>query len=119
MFDVLAVMHAVGWQLWNGRPTRTSTSRCNGWITGRAWTGLTRGANFPALVFEGRELSADKPLLFLVAPALHMHPARDTLLRYISPEIEWKFVGIDERWREVVKFVFRKRQTQLLSTLTA
>ena len=59
--------------------------------------------------FEGRELSAEKPLLFLVAPALHVHPATDTLLRYLSPEIEWEFVGIDERWREGVKVVFRKR----------
>jgi hypothetical protein len=31
------------------------------------------------------------------------------LLRYLSPEIEWEFVGIDERWREGVKVVFRKR----------
>jgi hypothetical protein len=59
--------------------------------------------------FESRELSAEKPLLFLVAPALHVHPATDTLLRYIAPEIEWEFVGIDERWREGVKVVFRKR----------
>jgi hypothetical protein len=59
--------------------------------------------------FEGRELSTEKPLLFLVAPALHVHPATDTLLRYLSPEIEWEFVGIDERWREGVKVVFRKR----------
>ena len=59
--------------------------------------------------FEGRELSNEKPLLFLVAPALHVHPATDTLLRYFSPEIEWEFVGIDERWREGVKVVFRKR----------
>jgi hypothetical protein len=59
--------------------------------------------------FEGRELSAEKPLLFLVAPALHVHPATDTLLRYIAPEIEWEFVGIDERWREGIKVVFRKR----------
>jgi hypothetical protein len=58
--------------------------------------------------FEGRELSAEKPLLFLVAPALHVHPATDTLLRYFSPEIEWEFVGIDERWREGIKVVFRK-----------
>jgi len=54
-------------------------------------------------------LSAEKPLLFLVAPALRVHPATDTLLRYISPEIEWEFVGIDELWREGVKAVFRKR----------
>jgi hypothetical protein len=31
------------------------------------------------------------------------------LLRYLSPEIEWELVGIDERWREGVKVVFRKR----------
>jgi hypothetical protein len=59
--------------------------------------------------FPGRELSPKSPLLFLVAPALHVHPATDLLLRYISPEIAWEFVGIDERWREGVKVVFRKR----------
>ncbi len=69
----------------------------------------TRG-EFPRFgYFPGRELSNDKPLLYLVAPALHVHPTTDTLLRYISPEIEWEFVGIDERWREGVKVVFRKR----------
>ena len=59
--------------------------------------------------FADRELSPESPLLFLVAPALHVHPTTDVLLRYISPEIEWEFVGIDERWREGVKVVFRKR----------
>jgi hypothetical protein len=59
--------------------------------------------------FGGWELSAEAPLLFLVAPALHVHPATDALLRYVSPEIEWTFVGIDERWREGVRVVFRKR----------
>ena len=42
-------------------------------------------------------------------PALHVHPATDTLLHYISPEIEWVVVGIDERWRDGVRAVFRKR----------
>lgn len=59
--------------------------------------------------FAARELSSESPLLFLVAPALHVHPATDTILHYISPQIEWEFVGIDERWREDVKVVFRKR----------
>jgi len=59
--------------------------------------------------FPGRELSAERPLLFLVAPALHVHPTTDTLLRYISPEIKWELLGIDERWREGVRVVFRKR----------
>ena len=43
--------------------------------------------------FPGRELSPSRPLLFLVAPALHVHPATDILLRYISPEIEWASGG--------------------------
>jgi hypothetical protein len=59
--------------------------------------------------FSDRELSKQTPLLFLVAPAFHVHPATDVLLRYLAPEIEWEFVGIDERWREGVKVVFRKR----------
>lgn len=59
--------------------------------------------------FGGEELSPDKPLLFLVAPAFHIHPATDVLLRYISPEIEWEFVAVDEHWREGVRVVFRKR----------
>lgn len=59
--------------------------------------------------FTGRELSAESPLLFMVAPALHVHPATDTLLRYVSPEISWTLLGIDERWRERLRVVFRKR----------
>ncbi|MEP6644372.1 MAG: hypothetical protein ABJA69_07730 [Acidobacteriaceae bacterium] len=58
--------------------------------------------------FPGRELSDAPPLLFLVAPALHIHPATDTLLHYISPKIEWKLIGIDERWRENLRVIFRK-----------
>ncbi|HEV8524211.1 MAG TPA: hypothetical protein VGQ71_06910 [Terriglobales bacterium] len=60
--------------------------------------------------FPGRELSPDLPLLLLVTPALHVHPATDALLRYLAPEIEWELVGIDERWREGVRVVFRKRR---------
>jgi hypothetical protein len=59
--------------------------------------------------FPLRDLSSERPLLFLVAPALHVHPATDTLLHYISPAIEWTVVGIDERWRNGVRAVFRKR----------
>jgi hypothetical protein len=62
--------------------------------------------------FPGRELSGERPLLLLVAPALHVHSATDTLLRYISPKIEWTVLGVDERWRDGVKVVFRKRAGQ-------
>jgi hypothetical protein len=62
--------------------------------------------------FTGRELSAEAPLLLLVAPALHVHPATDTLLRYISPEIDCTLLGIHENWREKQSVVFRKRREQ-------
>ena len=48
----------------------------------------------------------------MVAPALHVHPATDTLLRYISPEIEWILLGIDERWRKELKGRVSKTPTQ-------
>jgi hypothetical protein len=65
--------------------------------------------------FRGYELSTQKPLLILVAPAFHVHPATDTILRYLSPEIEWELLGIDEHWREGVRVVFRKRAADLKS----
>lgn len=59
--------------------------------------------------FPGIELSEDAPILFLVAPAMRIHPATDTLLHYFSAEIEWVLVGIDERWRKHLKTLFRRR----------
>jgi hypothetical protein len=69
----------------------------------------TRGEFQKFGYFAGQELSSQTPLLIMVAPALHVHPATDTLLRYISPGIEWTLLGIDERWRKELKVVFRKR----------
>jgi hypothetical protein len=65
--------------------------------------------------FPLHELSSAEPLLFLVAPALHVHPSADTLLQYFSPQIHWE-LGIDERWRQGVKIVFRKRPLNNLAT---
>jgi hypothetical protein len=59
--------------------------------------------------FSAKGLSTQDPLLLLVAPALHVHPATDILLRYLAPQIEWTVIGIDERWRQDVKVIFRKR----------
>lgn len=61
--------------------------------------------------FPRVDLSEQKPLLLLVAPALHVHPSTDTILRYLSPEIEWELLGIDEHWRQGMRVVFRKRAT--------
>ncbi len=61
--------------------------------------------------FPGSQLSPQAPLLFLVAPSLRVHPAVDTVLRYFSREIQWTLVGLDERWRNGVKVIFRKSST--------
>lgn len=58
--------------------------------------------------FSGLQLSPRPPLLLLIAPSLRVHPATDTVLRYFSPAIEWTLIGVDERWREGVKVIYRK-----------
>ncbi len=60
--------------------------------------------------FPGKILRPDPPLLYLVSPALHLHPSTDTLLRYLSPAIDLCVVGLDERWRRQLQVVFRKRR---------
>jgi hypothetical protein len=68
----------------------------------------TRGEFQQFGYFPGMQPSPRLPLLFLVAPSLRVHPATDNLLRYFSPAIEWSLVGVDERWREGVKVIYRK-----------
>ncbi|MHB1960230.1 MAG: nuclease/transposase family protein [Acidobacteriaceae bacterium] len=60
--------------------------------------------------FPGKQLRADAPLLYLIAPALRIHPATEVVLRYVSPEVDWTLIALDERWREKVRVVFRKRR---------
>ncbi len=59
--------------------------------------------------FGGVRLAESDPRLYLVAPALRVHPATDVVLRYLSPRVEWELVALDERWRRQVKVVWRKR----------
>ena len=59
--------------------------------------------------FGGLRLSVEAPRLYLVAPALRIHPASEVVLRYLSPRVEWILVALDERWRAKVKAVWRKR----------
>jgi hypothetical protein len=59
--------------------------------------------------FRGVALSPLPPRLYLVAPSLHIHPATETLLRYISPLVEWNLLALDERWRQQIRVVWRKQ----------
>ncbi|MFZ0517042.1 MAG: hypothetical protein WCD77_01790 [Acidobacteriaceae bacterium] len=60
--------------------------------------------------FPGKQLRADAPLLYLIAPALRIHPATEVVLRYVSPQVDWTLIALDERWREKIRVVFRKRR---------
>jgi hypothetical protein len=59
--------------------------------------------------FPGIEPSDQPPLLYLVAPALHIHPSSDAVLRHLSPEIPWEMIGLNEDWRKRRKVILRKR----------
>ncbi len=61
--------------------------------------------------FGGVVLSSSTPKLYLVAPALRVHPATEVILRYLSPKVEWELVALDERWRQTPKVVWRKRSS--------
>jgi hypothetical protein len=58
--------------------------------------------------FRGVELSPLPPRLYLVAPALHIHPATEIVLRYLSPAVEWNLLALDERWRQQIRVVWRR-----------
>jgi hypothetical protein len=67
--------------------------------------------------FRGIELSDKPPLLYLIAPALRIHPATDTILRYLSSEIPWEVIGLNEDWRKRRKVILRKRSGVLDSNI--
>jgi hypothetical protein len=85
------------------------------WIRVR-WHHLRAEAGSPgelqrAGYFGGIVLSQLPPKLYLVAPALRVHPATEVVLRYFSPKIDWELVALDERWRKKARAVWRKRST--------
>lgn len=59
--------------------------------------------------FAGVELTREDPLLYLVAPALRVHPAVEVVLRHLSLRVPWRLLAVDERWRDDVRVVWRKR----------
>ena len=58
--------------------------------------------------FPGVEIDPQPPLVWLVSPGLRFHPATDTLLKYLSPEIRVTRIGLAENWRRGLKVIFRQ-----------
>ena len=59
--------------------------------------------------FAGAEVSLLPPKLMLVAPSLRIHPANESVLRFLSSDIEWELIALGEHWRHELKVVFHKR----------
>jgi len=57
--------------------------------------------------FNGIGLQSAPPIVYLVAPALRFHPSTDTLLRYLTREMEVVRVGVAESWRRGLRVVLR------------
>jgi hypothetical protein len=63
--------------------------------------------------FQGAEVSSLPPRLLLIAPALRIHPANETVLRFLSSEVEWELIAVGEEWRRELKVVHRKSSRRL------
>lgn len=90
------------------------------WIRVRALNqdrGASEGDSKPLSAFErhgyfaGIGVSERPPRLVLAAPALRIHPANETVLRFLAPEVEWELMALGEHWRRELKVIFRKRST--------
>jgi len=57
--------------------------------------------------FPGVELRPEAPLLWLVAPAFEFHPHNEIVLRYLSPDVPIRRIGLNESWRENIQVVYR------------
>lgn len=63
--------------------------------------------------FEGVRVATAEPRMILAAPALRIHPANETVLRYLSPQIEWELLAVGEHWRRELNVVYRKRRSAI------
>ncbi|HEY1501005.1 MAG TPA: hypothetical protein VGF88_15615 [Acidobacteriaceae bacterium] len=72
---------------------------------------IARRGYFPGLQRSGVELSPEDPLLTCVAPALHIHPANETVFRAFAPTVPWELIAVDEHWRNDCRVLLRKHPT--------
>jgi hypothetical protein len=68
-----------------------------------------RGHIARAKLFGDRKITDEPPLVYLVAPTLRVHPAFNTLARFISSDIEIYRFDINEDWRRGVRVMRRLR----------
>ncbi len=68
---------------------------------------LDRGEFARLGYFPGMEISPEPPLLWLVTPAFDFHPLNEVALRYLSPKIPVRYLGLNHEWRKKLQVVAR------------
>jgi len=54
-------------------------------------------------------LRKDAPKLLLISPSLEFHPTTETILQFLSSNLEIERVGVGVNWREKLQVMFRLR----------
>jgi hypothetical protein len=58
--------------------------------------------------FHGKPLQTAAPLVYLISPVLRFHPSTDSLLRFLTPEMEIIRIGLAESWRRGLRVMIRQ-----------
>lgn len=59
-------------------------------------------------LFEGREIAAKPPIIYLTAPAWSIHRDLELFARALSPEIELWHFDLHEEWRDKIRVIQRR-----------
>jgi hypothetical protein len=59
--------------------------------------------------FPGIELRKEPPKVLLISPSLEFHPTSETILQFLSPQVEVERIGVGVHWREKLQVMFRMR----------
>jgi hypothetical protein len=68
---------------------------------------LERGDFDRAGYFPGIRVRPEPPRILLVAPALQFHPTTETLLQFLSSDVQVECLGLGLEWRRDLKVAFR------------
>ena len=66
-------------------------------------------------LFPGYTVGRNVAIAVLYRSRVADSPATETVLRYLSSEIEWSLIAVSEEWRRSLEVIWRKRGGAQLS----
>jgi hypothetical protein len=81
-------------------------------VTGNGRLALHLPSPYPRLgpigLLRRASTATEPPIVYLVAPALRVHPTTETILSCLSPKVQVIRVGLTENWRRGIRVVMRQ-----------